>query len=93
MVNTPEWLAWRSMRVRCYDKNHPKYEHYGGRGIDVFDDWKKSFTSFYEHVGNRPSNLHSLDRIDVNGDYEPGNVRWATYKEQNLNQRRHKLTR
>lgn len=90
MVKTPEWRAWRAMRVRCSQPTHPKWKDYGGRGIRVCDEWQKSFLAFYEHIGAKPGKGYSLDRVDNNGNYEPGNVRWATYIEQNNNQRRSK---
>ncbi len=85
--SSPEYSAWRSMRERCYNKNCVGYENYGGRGIKVCDRWLNSFVSFLEDVGRRPSNKHSIDRIEVNGNYEPSNVRWATPKTQRRNQR------
>jgi hypothetical protein len=91
MVNTPEWLAWRAMRARCRKENHPKYPDYGGRGIRVCAEWDNSFLSFFEYIGKRPPGNYSLDRIDNDGNYEPGNVRWATYTEQNQNRRNKKV--
>src|SRR6266508_728705 len=84
--NSPEWRAWRNMRQRCKNRRHPKYRDYGGRGITVCDRWA-SFENFLADMGPKPSPAHSIDRIDVNGNYEPGNCRWATPKEQRLNQR------
>ena len=63
------------------------YEIYGGRGITVHPAWRKSFQAFYDYIGDKPSPIHSLDRIESDGNYEPGNVRWATPLQQNLNQR------
>lgn len=85
---TPEYLAWQEMKRRCYTPGRPGYQNYGGRGIKVCDEWRDDFMAFIAHVGRRPSDCHSLDRIDVNGNYEPGNMRWATYHEQRMNQRR-----
>src|SRR5688572_29552695 len=83
-----EYLAWENMKARCYQKSNIRYGEYGGRGIIVCDRWKNSFENFYSDVGNRPSKLHSLDRFpDVNGNYEPRNVRWATMAQQNRNKR------
>lgn len=90
MVKSPEWLAWRAMRVRCNNQSSPKYPDYGGRGIKVCEEWQNSFLAFYNYIGNRPGKGYSLDRIDNDGNYEPGNVRWATYSQQNNNQRRSK---
>jgi hypothetical protein len=82
MNKSPEHRAWVHMKQRCTNPNKREYPHYGGRGIKVCAEWMHSFSAFYRHVGPRPSARHSLDRINVNGDYEPGNVRWATHQEQ-----------
>lgn len=87
MNKSPEHRAWVHMKQRCTNTNKREYQHYGGRGIKVCDEWMNSFTAFYNHVGPRPSEKYSLDRIDVNGNYEPGNVRWATNVEQKENTR------
>lgn len=88
----PEYTAWKHMRHRCGNPRHPNYKHYGGRGIVVCAEWELSFAAFIRDVGLRPSPQHSIDRIDNNGNYEPGNVRWATATEQIRNSRRAKLT-
>lgn len=85
MTNSPEWLTWRRMRARCYNENCDSYPHYGGRGIRVCDRWLESFQSFLEDMGPRPTDRHSIDRINVNGDYEPNNCRWATPEQQGSN--------
>lgn len=88
LTGTPEHIAWVNMRNRCTNKNHDAFKNYGGRGIAVCDRWQ-SFEAFLEDVGKRPSPSHSLDRYpDNDGNYEPGNVRWATVLEQRHNQRR-----
>lgn len=87
MNKTPEHRAWVHMKQRCMNPNKREYPHYGGRGIRVCDRWLNSFLAFLADVGPRPSEKHSLDRIDVNGHYEPGNVRWATHQEQIENTR------
>lgn len=85
--HTPEYKAWIHARRRCTTPHDPAYKHYGGRGIRVCDEWMQSFAKFYDHIGPRPTEQHSLDRIDNDGHYEPGNVRWATKSEQAANQR------
>lgn len=87
MNKSPEHRAWVHMKQRCSNKNKREWPHYGGRGIKVCEEWASSFLAFYDHVGQRPTEKHSLDRIDVNGNYEPGNVRWATQQEQVENTR------
>ncbi len=86
---TPKaYSCWQHMKRRCLSKNDPAYKNYGGRGIKVCDRWLK-FSNFYADMGDRPDGL-SLDRIDNDGNYEPGNCRWATRKEQNRNTRRNR---
>ncbi len=77
MRQTPEYQAWLHMRDRCEDPTKKEYPNYGGRGIVIHAAWQ-DFAEFFAHIGLRPSPKHSVDRIDVNGNYEPGNVRWAT---------------
>jgi hypothetical protein len=85
--NTKEYRAWIEMRRRCYDPKRPSYRLYGGRGVIVCDRWRYDFAAFLEDVGYAPSSAHSLDRINTEGGYEPGNVRWATAQEQSNNWR------
>ena len=87
MTNMPEYQAWRNVIGRTANPKAAGYCRYGGRGIKICKEWVESFTAFYEHVGPRPSPKHSLDRIDNNGNYEPGNVRWVTRKKQQQNLR------
>lgn len=85
---TPEYSAWVGMQDRCNNPKCTGYRHYGGRGISVCQEWQDSFLAFLEHVGPRPSPKHSIDRYpDNNGNYEPGNVRWATWSQQMRNRR------
>lgn len=81
----PIYGRWSGMMARCYNPNVAIYKHYGGRGIRVCAAWH-DFEQFYEDMGDPPPGM-SLDRIDVNGHYEPGNVRWATQSEQCINRR------
>ena len=83
--NTPEWMTWSGIKDRCFNPNSQQWHRYGGRGITVCDRWKDSFSNFYEDMGPRPSDEHSIDRIDNDGNYEPSNCRWATVEEQVYN--------
>lgn len=86
MRGTPEYSAWIGMKQRCNNDKLKTWSRYGGRGISVFPGWLNDFAAFYAHIGPRTSRRHSLDRFPNNdGNYEPGNVRWATMKEQQNN--------
>lgn len=87
MSKHPLYQTWDNMMQRCYNPKHPEYVRYGERGIIVCDEWKESPAAFFDHIGEKPSSEHSIDRINNDGNYEPGNVRWATTAEQGLNKR------
>ena len=92
MINSRIYNIWRSMKKRCLNPNHEAYPRYGGRGITVCDEWKDDFQTFYDWaMTNGYQEGLTIDRIDVNGNYEPGNCRWATAKEQNNNTRNNRL--
>lgn len=84
---TRAYRAWVSAKSRCYLPTHKNYSTYGGRGISMHEGWVNDFSAFHAYIGEPPTNTHTLDRIDSNGHYEPGNVRWATQHEQNRNKR------
>jgi hypothetical protein len=92
---TPEYNTWTDIRKRCNCKSCNDYPDYGGRGIKICDRWALlkgiGYSNFLEDMGRRPSTKHSIDRIDVNGDYCPENCRWATMHEQNANKRNNVL--
>lgn len=89
-IDTPEYVAWRNMRRRCLDEDDASYAHYGERGITVCDRWL-DFENFIADMGPKPGKEYTLDRIDVNKGYEPGNCRWTTQKVQQRNRRWHRL--
>lgn len=82
------YQVWSAMVNRCGKPNNPYYQDYGGRGIKVCDRWLESAWNFYEDMGDKPSPRHSIDRIDVNGDYTPENCRWADATIQSHNTRK-----
>lgn len=85
-LKTPEWFSWSAMKDRCYRSSHMHFALYGGRGIKVCERWLNSYSNFLADMGRKPSLGHSIDRFpNKDGDYEPGNCRWATQSEQNRN--------
>lgn len=84
---TQVYQCWKGINQRCGNPNNPAWHNYGGRGIKVCDDWRDSFEAFYAAVGDPPEPGLTLDRINNDGDYEPGNVRWATRLQQASNTR------
>ena len=91
MSKTPEWNAWVNMVQRCTNKKSPQWKDYGGRGIKVCDKWKDSFEAFYAHIGPKPMAGLTIDRIDNEKGYEPGNVRWSSCKVQGRNKRSNRI--
>jgi len=85
MYGTKVYRTWSHIKTRCNNKNNDNYKYYGGRGIKVDLEWSASFAAFYRAVGDPPTDAHTIDRIDVDGNYEYGNVRWATREEQQAN--------
>lgn len=82
-----EYSSWTRMKQRCCNPRDSRYKDYGERGIAVCERWLTSFENFYNDMGVRPSKEYSLDRINVNGNYEPTNCKWATSAEQRRNRR------
>jgi hypothetical protein len=88
---TPEYASWLAMRRRCADPHTTDYKHYGGRGITVCDRWQNDYVAFLEDMGRKPGIKYSVERIDNDGNYEPGNCKWANQIEQCNNTRSNRL--
>ena len=86
MIGTREYESWMHAKGRCFNSDNAAYLNYGGRGITMCEKWKNSFEAFYSDMGPCPPK-YTLDRKDNDGNYEPGNCRWATRKTQNRNRR------
>ena len=85
---TPTWKSWRAMHDRCLLRKHHAWKNYGGRGIRICDRWLNSFEVFLKDMGERPGREFSIDRINPDGNYEPGNCRWADRLTQRRNRRK-----
>lgn len=81
----PEYNVWSEMKQRCLNPKNKNYSHYGGRGIKIHNSWVDSYENFLSDMGRRPSNRYSIERIDVNGNYEPSNCKWIPKVDQPLN--------
>ena len=92
MEGTRIYRIWASMKQRCYNKKSKRYLDYGGRGITMYNEWKNDFMEFYTWaMANGYKDTLTIDRIDVNGNYEPANCRWSTMKEQQRNRRNNRI--
>jgi len=91
LSNIKEYRLWINIKSRCNNPNTPKYKNHGGRGIRICEEWANDFTKFYDYISNLPDYNKpglTLDRIENDGNYEPGNVRWADYHTQTVNARK-----
>lgn len=88
---TKEYHIWRGIIARCENPNNKNFHQYGGRGISICKEWRNDFTKFLKDVGKKPTPKHTIDRVDSNGNYEPNNCKWSTWKEQQNNKRSNKM--
>lgn len=88
LSKTPEYRIWAGIKARCNNPRATHYSYYGGRGIKMHSEWEESFLSFLEYIGSKPGDDYSVDRINSNGNYEPGNVRWERNWVQRVNRRK-----
>ena len=87
----PEYRTWRRMKERCLNRNSENYGRYGGSGVTICDRWRTSFINFYEDMGSKPGPWYSIDRINGEVGYEPGNCRWATSRQQSRNRKSNRM--
>ena len=86
-----EYNIWSGIKSRCLNPSALYFHRYGGRGISICSRWRESFSSFLEDMGRAPSDQHSIDRINNDGNYDPSNCRWATRKQQGRNTRKNRI--
>ena len=89
--HTTEYASWAHMVQRCTNPKNRAWKNYGGRGIEICTEWREDFRAFFAHIGPKPAPDLSIERIDNNRGYEPGNVKWATASEQAKNRRPFKI--
>jgi hypothetical protein len=87
LSKTPEYHCWQMMKQRCTNPRYPEFRYWGGKGIGIYEPWINDFLAFYDYIGKRPDKTYSLDRINGDSNYEPGNVRWASKSMQVYNRR------
>ena len=86
-ARSKEYMAWRAMKARCLNQNHSHFKYYGGAGVTICPEWTQDFIAFLNHIGPMPSPGLTVDRIDGTKDYQPGNIKWSTRREQVRNRR------